>query len=52
MIENYPNAKRKGEALYYANVENMDFAVGMIMDCKLKIKFPKIRLSFLPQIMA
>ena len=33
MIENYPNAKKKGEALYYANVENMDFAVGMIMDC-------------------
>ena len=33
MISNYPNAQKKGEALYYANVENMDFAVGMIMDC-------------------
>lgn len=33
MIDNYPNAQKKGEALYYANVENMDFAVGMIMDC-------------------
>ena len=33
MIENYPRAKKKGEALYYANVENMDYAVGMIMKC-------------------
>jgi len=33
MIKNYPGAKKKGEALYYANVENMDSAVGMIMQC-------------------
>ena len=32
MISNYPNAQKKVK-LYYANVENMDFAVGMIMDC-------------------
>ena len=30
LIENYPQAKKRGEALYYANVENMDSAVGQI----------------------
>ena len=30
-VAGYPEAKKKGEALYYANVENMDAAVGEIM---------------------
>jgi arylsulfatase A len=31
LVAGYPDAKKKGEALYYANVENMDAAVGEIM---------------------
>lgn len=31
LVESYPNAKKKGEALYYANVTNMDRAVGQLM---------------------
>ncbi len=30
LIAGYPQAKKRGEALYYANVENMDAAVGEI----------------------
>ncbi len=31
LVEQYPQATKKGEALYYANVQNMDRAVGRIM---------------------
>ena len=31
LVKNYPDAKKKGEALYYANVANMDRAVGRLM---------------------
>lgn len=40
LIETYPDAKKKGEALFYANVTNMDKAVGRLMkaldDLKLR----------------
>lgn len=31
LVAGYPQAMKKGEALYYANVENMDRAVGKLM---------------------
>ncbi|MBA2115095.1 sulfatase-like hydrolase/transferase [Bremerella alba] len=31
LVETYPDADKKGEALYYANVTNMDRAVGSLM---------------------
>jgi len=31
LVANYPDAQKKGEALYYANVSNMDRAVGSLM---------------------
>jgi len=31
LVAEYPDAKKKGEALYYANVANMDRAVGRLM---------------------
>lgn len=31
LAEKYPDAKKEGEALYYANVTNMDLAVGKIL---------------------
>ena len=31
LVAGYPDATKKGEALYYANVENMDRAVGKLM---------------------
>ncbi|MBT5019505.1 MAG: sulfatase, partial [Planctomicrobium sp.] len=31
LVKNYPDANKKGEALYYANVTNMDNAVGRLM---------------------
>ena len=32
IVAQYPQAKERGEALYYANVTNMDRAVGRLMD--------------------
>jgi len=31
LVATYPDAKKRGEALYYANVTNMDLAVGRLM---------------------
>ncbi|QDU39292.1 Arylsulfatase [Maioricimonas rarisocia] len=31
LVDDYPDANRRGEALYYANVANMDRAVGSLM---------------------
>ena len=31
LVDDYPDAKKRGEALYYANVANMDRAVGRLM---------------------
>ena len=31
LVETYPQATKRGEALYYANVTNMDLAVGRLM---------------------
>ena len=41
LINNYPNAKKRGEALYYANVENMDSAVGQITRCLDRLNITK-----------
>ena len=32
LVKEYPDAKKRGEALYYANVTNMDKAVGRLME--------------------
>ena len=32
LVSEYPEAKKRGEALYYANVSNMDRAVGRLME--------------------
>lgn len=32
LVQEYPDAKKRGEALYYANVSNMDKAVGRIVE--------------------
>ena len=38
MVAGYPDAKKRGEALYYANVENMDAAVGDLMAALDRLK--------------
>ncbi|MEW4453903.1 sulfatase-like hydrolase/transferase [Bremerella sp. JC817] len=38
LVETYPDADKKGEALYYANVTNMDRAVGSLMETLKRLK--------------
>ncbi|MCC9604697.1 sulfatase [Blastopirellula sp. JC732] len=38
LVTHYGDAKKKGEALYYANVENMDRAVGRLMKAVDELK--------------
>lgn len=33
LVAQYPNATKEGEAIYYANVTNIDRAVGKLMEC-------------------
>ena len=41
LIKQYPDAKKKGEADYYANVTNMDAAVGRIMNALKEMKIDR-----------
>jgi len=38
LVAHYPQATKKGEALYYANVENMDRAVGKLLAALKELK--------------
>ncbi len=41
LVKTYPDADKKGEALYYANVTNMDRAVGSLMETLDKLDLAK-----------
>jgi len=46
LVATYPDAKEKGQALYYANVTNMDRAVGQIMQALDDLKLCNNTLVF------
>jgi arylsulfatase A len=46
MVAKYPDAKKRGEALYYANVSNMDRAVGSLMKTLDDLKLVENTLVF------
>jgi len=46
MVAQYPQATKKGEALYYANVQNMDAAVGKLMAALDELKLADDTLVF------
>jgi arylsulfatase A len=46
LVDTYPDAKKEGEALYYANVTNMDRAVGKILSTLDELKLADRTLVF------
>jgi arylsulfatase A len=46
LVSQYPEAKKEGEALYYANVTNMDRAVGKLLDAIDELKLAESTLVF------
>jgi arylsulfatase A len=46
LVDLYPGATKKGEALYYANVTNVDRAVGRILDTLEELKLAEETLVF------
>ena len=46
LVAQYPEAKKRGEALYYANVSNMDRAVGRLMRALDEMKLAENTLVF------
>ena len=46
LVARYPDAKKEGEALYYANVTNMDLAVGKLLAALDELKLSENTLVF------
>lgn len=46
LVDQYPEATKKGEALYYANVSNIDRAVGRMMDALDQLKLAEDTVVF------
>jgi len=46
LVEGYPEAKKEGEALYYANVTNMDRAVGKLLAALDELKLTENTLVY------